>query len=321
MRLVQFASALAISSLLLVGCGSSNHPVTDRQQSGASGVPDENALRPLAGSRDDWIASVCELRATPEFLPRGGGRVLMPQAEDGNIVRCTSRKDVSGQYAMILSGYYDSLDEARQDIFTDHGGYQLGQFAYGRDPSSGRIYVFVMRFEDTNQALPPLEKFGFVLGDASPTPSHPTTEQPRALPVPTQSERSATTPSTHSGAPDVAKNFRFRSESGNIACDLWEEGGQGEATCEIRQHDYQPPIMDGCRASWPNKFRLRQGDVVATYCYDGSIFNDVMPAQAYGRPISVGSITCVIEQSNGVTCKDSSTGHFFQASRQAYKWQ
>jgi hypothetical protein len=37
------------------------------------------------------------------------------------------------------------------------------------------------------------------------------------------------------------------------------------------------------------------------------------------RSDTVGSITCVIDETNGVTCKDATTGHYFQAARQSYR--
>jgi hypothetical protein len=42
------------------------------------------------------------------------------------------------------------------------------------------------------------------------------------------------------------------------------------------------------------------------------------PTLDYGQTRSVGTITCDVELS-GVTCADSSTGHFFRLSRESYE--
>lgn len=42
-----------------------------------------------------------------------------------------------------------------------------------------------------------------------------------------------------------------------------------------------------------------------------------VPVQGNGNPLTVGSITCVLDENTGAMCKDASTGHYFQAARQA----
>jgi hypothetical protein len=43
-----------------------------------------------------------------------------------------------------------------------------------------------------------------------------------------------------------------------------------------------------------------------------------LPTLDYGQTHRVGSITCASEPS-GVTCTDTSTGHFFRVSRESYQ--
>ena len=122
-------------------------------------------------------------------------------------------------------------------------------------------------------------------------------------------------------APDNNLRWQFKSPTGNIACDLNGSVTPAEATCEVRENSYQPQVKPHCNPFWANSFRLVQGRTVEVNCYSGTDFRSTMPVQEYGRPLTVGSLTCVLDETTGVTCKDSTTGHFFQAARQAYEWR
>jgi len=89
-------------------------------------------------------------------------------------------------------------------------------------------------------------------------------------------------------------------------------------TCEIRKHTYRSPVKPNCDPSWSNRFTLTEGEAVTVNCYPGSYFQEALPVQEYGQPLTVGSVTCVLDENTGVTCKDASTGHQFQAALQAY---
>ncbi len=109
--------------------------------------------------------------------------------------------------------------------------------------------------------------------------------------------------------------------TGNIACDLNGSTTPPEATCEVREHSYQPEVKPTCNPAWANSFRLVQGRTVEVNCYSGSDFRSALPVQGYGNPLTVGSLTCVLDENTGVTCRDATTGHYFQAARQEYWWR
>lgn len=114
----------------------------------------------------------------------------------------------------------------------------------------------------------------------------------------------------------------FRSATGNIACTLTEERDGASAACELRTNAYPDyPGVSGCRPDRPLRFTMVQG-ARATYiaCLNASEYSSGIPVQGYGRPISVGAITCTLNERTGVRCEDKSTGSFFQASREQAKW-
>ena len=115
--------------------------------------------------------------------------------------------------------------------------------------------------------------------------------------------------------------WQFQSPTGNIACDL-----NGSATPR------KPPAKSASTPTSPRSSRLaiRAGRTVSDWCragqcevncYSGTDFRSALPVQGYGKPLTVGSLTCVLDETTGVTCKDGTTGHFFRAARQAYEWR
>jgi hypothetical protein len=110
----------------------------------------------------------------------------------------------------------------------------------------------------------------------------------------------------------------FRSPSGNINCSLSTPGGRIEARCEVVDHAWAaPPREPQCHQNWGDRFELTQGGGAAFDCY-GQEFPPVNETLAYGQARSFGSITCESE-SSGMTCTDSSTGHYFRVSRDNYE--
>jgi len=59
--------------------------------------------------------------------------------------------------------------------------------------------------------------------------------------------------------------------TGNIACDLNGSTTPPEATCEVREHSYQPEVKPTCNPAWANSFRLVQGRTVEVNCYSGPV--------------------------------------------------
>ena len=120
-------------------------------------------------------------------------------------------------------------------------------------------------------------------------------------------------------APDDNLRWQFTSPTGNIACDLNGSVDPPVAVCEVRENTYQAPVNPKCDPRWVIRFVLQQGQGVELDCYSATKFGDALPVQDYGRPLTVGSITCVIEESSGVNCLDKSSGHSFQVARQEYR--
>lgn len=112
----------------------------------------------------------------------------------------------------------------------------------------------------------------------------------------------------------------FQTPSGNISCWIADNA----ATCSIDDYTYgerQRPA--NCSpAEWPNGFWLSEGKPATVDCnsyppgtHHGLRTNTTLD---YGQTKSVGVMTCTSEPS-GVTCTDTSTGHFFRVSRDSYE--
>jgi len=105
---------------------------------------------------------------------------------------------------------------------------------------------------------------------------------------------SATVPLTPSGAMNV-----FHAPDGNVTCEI----GANNAQCSVASAD-ETFVLPAATSAY-----VQRGRVLSTG--DG-------PIAGYGVSVTRGSITCVIPRANqrrGVTCRDASTGHGFEASR------
>jgi len=109
----------------------------------------------------------------------------------------------------------------------------------------------------------------------------------------------------------------FRSPSGNINCSLSTPGGDISARCEVVEHSWATPPPPNCHMNSGDRFYLAQGGEAGFGCY-GQEFPPVNETLAYGQTRSFGSITCE-SQPTGMTCSDSSTGHYFRISRDTYE--
>ena len=136
-------------------------------------------------------------------------------------------------------------------------------------------------------------------------------------------------------SPTPFVTYTFQSPSGNIACD-YQQGFDGDKTagyvsCEVRDHTWvAPPATctgpdnDRERAQagsqTGDEFPLLEGKPAMLSCYwgVGPLGTAGKSTLDYGQTLSVGTITCDSETS-GVTCTDSSTGHFFRISRESYQ--
>jgi hypothetical protein len=112
-----------------------------------------------------------------------------------------------------------------------------------------------------------------------------------------------------------ADNRSFQSPSGNIDC-IISDGG---VACDISDFTYQPPPPPECgkHIAWGSRFTLAPGKPSAIECHGDTLRVPGEPTLDYGQTVSAGTITCDSELS-GMKCTDTSSGHFFQVSRDAY---
>ena len=115
----------------------------------------------------------------------------------------------------------------------------------------------------------------------------------------------------------------FQSPSGNIACILNDTG----AACQVHRHTYAVPAPEQfangageyCHlGGWGSEIDLEPGSPPHFECVGGVLAVPPMPTLDYGQTRSAGTIACNSEPS-GMTCTDSSTGHFFRLSGDSYQ--
>lgn len=109
----------------------------------------------------------------------------------------------------------------------------------------------------------------------------------------------------------------FKSPSGNLVCSMFTQvDGQNEVHCAAAQHLWTLPDP-GCQLAWGDRIDLAQGNAPRVGCY-----GQEMPAPqetlGYGQGRVLGTLVCLSE-SSGMTCTDTSTGHFFRMSRETYQ--
>src|ERR1700759_381325 len=123
---------------------------------------------------------------------------------------------------------------------------------------------------------------------------------------------------------------QFASPSGNIRCATDVLSSGPAVFCQIGHMTYAVPpgLPTDERTGAPcepgsdagRDFRLDQGKpgiMRCTYSEVDSGFG-AWPTVDYGQTRSIGAITCDSEQS-GITCTDSSSGHFFRVSSDSYQ--
>jgi hypothetical protein len=112
----------------------------------------------------------------------------------------------------------------------------------------------------------------------------------------------------------------FQSPSGNISCLLYLfPVNTGSADCQIRDSTWAaPPRPSNCQGGWGDSLGIVQGEPAKLECRTDRLLGENSPALAYGSAQTVAEITCDSELS-GMTCRDSSTGHFFFLSRDSYQ--
>ena len=117
----------------------------------------------------------------------------------------------------------------------------------------------------------------------------------------------------------------FASPSGNIRCHIDSERTYPTAMCQLGAYTYPAPPASSvpCESgAAPGRlFRLVQGQpgqFACNYAALDSGYSGPWQTLDYGQTRSAGTVTCDSEPS-GMTCRDSSTGHFFRISRDSYQ--
>jgi hypothetical protein len=112
----------------------------------------------------------------------------------------------------------------------------------------------------------------------------------------------------------------FHTPSGNILC--WMTPYSSD--CQVVDHSYsvQGQSADCVSPDSPHSFSLNKGAAATLWCTDKplSTYQDLHTdiTLDYGQSKTEGAMTCVSETS-GVTCTDTSSGHFFRVSRDSYE--
>lgn len=117
----------------------------------------------------------------------------------------------------------------------------------------------------------------------------------------------------HAGIPPS-----FQTPSGNIMCWVAED----TAACRIVDYTYSAQQQDCPSPGGPNEFWLKEGAPAVLKCSDDppGTYAGLRTSVTldYGQTKHVGVMTCASEPS-GVTCTDTSTGHFFRVSLDSYE--
>jgi hypothetical protein len=98
---------------------------------------------------------------------------------------------------------------------------------------------------------------------------------------------------------------------------MYASGGDTAARCEVVEHSWVTPPPPDCHMNSGDRFYLKQGGDAGLGCY-GQEFPSADETLAYGQARSLGALTCESEYT-GITCTDSSTGHYFRVSRDSYE--
>src|SRR4051812_47276219 len=124
---------------------------------------------------------------------------------------------------------------------------------------------------------------------------------------------------------EIPQDYDFATPSGNIVCSVYADSPG--VNCEVRVHSSVAPTSTigpygrTCGLNFGGlEFYVSQAKPANLGCYEGaSKFSaPQVPTLDYGQAYSHGAITCDSRLS-GVTCTDTSTGHFFRVSRESYE--
>jgi hypothetical protein len=151
----------------------------------------------------------------------------------------------------------------------------------------------------------------------TPQPAAPAASTAPSAPTVTVTAAPAPAPVTTVIAQPEGPAF-FRSPSGNINCTLSTPGNEIAARCEVVDHTWTAPPPSDCHLNSGDRFYLTQAGGAVVGCYGQEFGPAPQETLEYGQTRSFGTLTCNSEYT-GMTCTDSSTGHYFRVSRDTYE--
>ena len=116
--------------------------------------------------------------------------------------------------------------------------------------------------------------------------------------------------------------YEFMDPSKNIWCAMrLYTDGENSAQCDIDKHNFAGPASDAagsCPQTEGYIFMLREAGAPEISCLHGSVIGSINYVLDYGQQRTEGAITCDSELS-GMTCTNTTTGHFYRVSRDSYQ--
>jgi hypothetical protein len=112
----------------------------------------------------------------------------------------------------------------------------------------------------------------------------------------------------------------FQSPSRNIACTMMLVPANNYVQCDMADHTF--PTPGTCRKPGPTGVTTSmRADATAPPVVGCDLYANLLPSSwpvlDYGQTRTLGVITCDSEPA-GITCTNSSNGHFFRLSRDSY---
>lgn len=132
-------------------------------------------------------------------------------------------------------------------------------------------------------------------------------------PVATTAVAPTTAPPT-TVAPGETRSFL--SPTKNIGCAI----DATTAGCDIREKTWTPPPKpSSCEFDWGFGMYVRVGPpaVVSIACASDTVYDTQAPVLAYGQSLRAGQLQCT-SGTDGITCKDLTSGKGFRVSRESY---
>ncbi len=118
------------------------------------------------------------------------------------------------------------------------------------------------------------------------------------------------------------EGYDFGDPSKNIWCQLrLYADGTNVAQCDIDKHNFTGPASDAggpCPQTEGYIFVLTRTDAPKIQCLHGSVIGVVYNVLGNGQTKTEAAITCAGEAA-GISCTNTSTGHFFRLSRESYQ--